>query len=238
MSLAGKDAQIYTTGTSTSMTGESMTDEGNGTTYQIDDSAKDIFDPSVSFTVSDSNGAVAQADYTIRYLVGVVEFDSAPSDPVTIDGSYLPKYSLLEGFEQSASYSRDLYDTTQFQDDGMRRGVVGPLDVEGEFALNKAIERELDSDGGSEPTLREILLGEETHGGSGSITKERVYRAQPNDTATDTLISAWVKFSNEDLDASVGSKQERTYSMEAAKQTASMSDQTAQVADIFAASEV
>lgn len=238
MSLAGKDAQIYLTGTSTSMTDESMTDAGDTTTYQIDDSAKDVFDPSVTFTVSDGGGTVAASNYTIRYLVGVVEFDTAPTDPVTIDGSYLPKYTVLEGYEQSVEYAKDLYDTTRFQDDGMRRGSEGPLDVTGDFSLHQAIERELDSDGGTEATIREILLGEETHGGAGSIDQTVVYRAQPNDAATDTLVSAFVKFTDESTEASVGSEQSRSYSFEADRQSAAMSSQTAQVADIFSNSEI
>lgn len=238
MSLAGKDAQIYLTGTSTSMSSESMTDAGDGTTYQIDDAAKNIFDPSVTFTVSDGGGTVSASDYTIRYLVGVVEFDSAPTDPVTIDGSYLPKYTILEGFEQSVDYAKELYDTTRFGDDGMRRGSEGPLEVTGDFGQHTPIEQELDGDGGSEATIREILLGEETHGGSGSVSQSVVYRCQPNDSASDTLVSAWVKLADESTEASVGSEQSRSYSFEADKQSAAMSSQTAKVADIFANSEI
>lgn len=238
VALAGKDAQIYMTGASTSMTGEAMSDAGDTTTYQIDDATKDIFDPATTMVVSDSNGTVAVADYTIRYLVGVVEFDTAPTDPVTIDGAYLPKYPIFEGYEQSVEITRELFETTQFQDDGVRRGAVGALEMSGDFSMNKALEELIDGSGGSEDTLREILLGTSTHSRTGSVDRPRVYRAQPNDTATDTLISSWVKFADESLDASVGSKQERTFSMEAAKQDSTMSSQTAKVADIFANSEI
>lgn len=254
MSLAGKDAQIYTTGASNDILDEAMDPVGSGTpvlVWQVTDHAHDILDPSVTFIVEvttdggTSWSTASTSNYTIRYLSGVVEFDSDPfggstsgNDVRLKDGAYLSTYSLLEGFEQSVEYSRDLYDTTKFQDTGTRRGASGPLEITGDFTLNKIIERELDSDGGTEPTLREILLGEDTHGGAGTHDEFRVYRAQPNDSGADTLISVWVKFSDESLDASVGSKQERSYSMEAANQDAAMSSQTAKVADIFSASEI
>lgn len=252
MTLAGKDAQIYLTGASQSMTDEGMDAVGSGSptlVWQIADHAKDIFDPSVTVTVEVSTdggstySTASTSNYTLRYLVGVVQFDSDPfsgstsGNQVRISGSYLPKYSLLEGYEQNIDPTRDLYDTTSFQQDAMERAEEGPLDIEGEFSLNRVLERELDSDGGTEPTLREILLGEETHGGSGSVDQPHVYRAHPNDDPSDTLEAAWVKFSTESLDSAVGSKQERSYSMEGAKQSAAMSSQTAQVADIFSASE-
>jgi len=80
----------------------------------------------------------------------------------------------------------------------------------------------------------ELLLkrGEETHGTSGDIDEYRVYRAQP-DNSESSLVAAWIKFTDESLDASVGSKQEREFSMEATNRAAAMSSQTAKVGDIL-----
>jgi len=247
MALAGRDAQIYVSGTSASMTEEAMGPIGDGTPvlqWQVADADRDLLDPSVTFTVevSDDGGTswstVSPGDYTLRYLLGVVEFDSDPfggstsGNDVRISGSYLPLYSLLEGQAQDVSFERDLYETTSFQDEGTRRGATGPLDMTGSYTLHRILERELDADGGSEPTLREILLGQETHGSTGSIDQRVVYRVEPN-TSQGAITGAWVKFTDESLDASMGSKQERTISMEADAPDAAMATQTARVGDIL-----
>jgi len=248
VSLAGKDAQIFVTGGSQSMSNEDCDPIGSGSPvlqWQIGDSDLNIWDPSATFSVEVSTDGgstwttASTSNYSLRYLVGVVEFDSDPfsgstsgNDVRIASGNYLPYYAVLDGYEQEVGFERELYDTTSFQDTGMARGATGPLDVTGSFSMHEMIERELDSDGGSEPTLREILRGEETHGTSGDIDEYRVYRAQP-DNSESSLVAAWFKFTDESLDASVGSKQEREFSMEATNRAAAMSSQTAKVGDIL-----
>jgi hypothetical protein len=250
MALAGKDAQIYVTGSSTSMTEEAMDELGSGTPvlqWQVTDHARDLLDPTVTFTVevsTDSGSSWSTAspsDYTIRYLVGAVEFDSDPfsgstsGNDVRISGSYLPYYSVLEGFSEDLEYSRDLYDTTQFQDLAMRRGAEGPLDISGSFSLNRVLQAQIDDTEGTpdEPTLREVLLGNETasgSGGSADVDHQLAFRVEPN-ASQSQMLAAWVKLSDESLSTSVGSKQEREFSMSGDVPTAAMATQVAAVAD-------
>jgi len=244
VSLASKDCTLDITGASTSITEEACDAIGSGTPslyWQVTDHTKDIWDPSVTWTVevNDGNGwtNASTSNYSLRYLVGVVAFDSDPfggstsGNDVRVTGSYLPKYTVLEAHEETISIEPELYDVSRFGDEGMRR-LEGVKEISGDFTTHRQIERELDSDGGTEPTLREILLGEETHGSSASIDPYRVLSVQPDGTETQ-MWRAWVQLASEEQSAAHGEAQSRSYSFEVDDQPASMSSQISKPVDIL-----
>jgi len=235
MGLAGSDAQIWATDTedATSMSGESMSDVGDGVTFTIDDASKNIFDPSATFAFSDSGGTIAPSDYTIRYAVGAVVFDVAPTAPVTLDsGSYLPKYKAAKGYETSFSLDTQLQDVTTFEDEAPTTQ-KGQPSLSGDFGSYRVLEQNIDATGDDDgPTLREVLFGEETKGGSTSVDPNIVFRFEPSASGK-TLWSAWVQLSEEQLEASIGDAQSRSFSMEVDDQDAAMSTQSARAIDVL-----
>jgi len=228
MGLKGEDAQIYVTdsGDSTSMTGEAMSDTGDGVTYQIDDASKNIFDWGVTFTVSDNNGTVATSDYTLRYESGVVVFDSAPANPVTIDGSYFPKFTVAKGFESEMSLNPNLLEVTRFGDTATRT-IKGLQGVEASFGSYEVLEQNIDSGGDDDgPSLDDVVLDES------GVDPYLVFRLSQNDSASN-MFTAIVQFSEQSSDASSGSAQSRSYSMEVDEQDSAMASQPAANLDIL-----
>lgn len=235
MGLKGADAQIWATDTedATSMSAESMSDVGDGVTFTIDDASKDIFDPSATFAFSDSNGTVSPSDYTIRYAVGAVVFDTAPTAPVTLDsGSYLPKYKVAKGFETSFSLDTQLQDVTTFGDEAptMQKGMPS---ASGDFGSYQVVEKNIDATGDDDgPTLREVLFGEETKVGTASVDPNIVFRFEPSASGK-TLWSIWVQLGEEQLESAIGDAQSRSFSMEVDDQDAAMTTQTARAIDVL-----
>lgn len=247
MGLKGNDAQIWVTdkADSTTMTEEAADPIGGGTPvlqWQVTDHAKDVWDPSVTFTVevSTDGGATwstaSASNYDIRYLLGVIEFDSDPFGGSTVDndvrvtGSYLPKHTVAEGFETELTISPNLLDQTQFQDDAPRR-IKGLTDVSGSFGTYRMLEQDIDAAGDADgPTLREILFGEQTKTGTSAVDSEFVFRFEPSN-ANATIVGAWVRFSEESVEASSGDSQTRSFSMEADEQDAAMTAQFASAID-------
>jgi len=236
MGLAGSDAQIWATDTedATSMSGESMSDVGDGVTFTIDDASKNIWDPSATFAFSDGNSStLSPSNYTIRYAVGAVVFDSAPATPVTLDsGSYLPKYKVAKGFETSFSLDTQLQDVTTFGDEAptMQKGMPS---ASGDFGSYQVVEKNIDATGDDDgPTLREVLFGEETKGGSTSVDPNIVFRFEPSASGK-TLWSIWVQLGEEQLETSIGDAQSRSFSMEVDDQDAAMTTQTARAIDVL-----
>jgi hypothetical protein len=177
---AGKDGEIQVTGQSTSMSNEPMTDTGNGTLFVINDDAKNVFDPSVSFTVEvDSGGGfnpVSPSNYDLRYLVGAVDFDTNQSgNDVRISGSYLPRYTLVEAYEVSPEFSKESLDATTFGSSAIER-LSGLKDFSVDVSSYEVRQVELDQPANSnEATLEEIFQGAETRGGSGDISEFVVF---------------------------------------------------------------
>lgn len=113
---AGKDADMYVTGTSTSMTDEACT-ENSGTEFQITNSAKRILDTSVAIVVK-VDSVVQSSGFTVDKLFGVITFDvSQAGSTVTITGNYLPRHNVAKIQNWSLSDSKRTADTTCLQDD-------------------------------------------------------------------------------------------------------------------------
>ncbi len=89
--FAGYLVDIKIAGTPTVTTGESCSLE-TGKIYQIDDSAKQIWDRSATVTVYDNGVDQTSEVVSIDYLFGRVTFDAAytVTGPVTVDVTYLP----------------------------------------------------------------------------------------------------------------------------------------------------
>lgn len=94
-----------------------MSDTGNGTTFEIDDDAKDLFDPRNPITVYE-NGTPTSQDITIEYLRGRVVFPSAPTTPVTIDVNYFPKHQVGEVNTLTVEFSSGDTETPRLGDKG------------------------------------------------------------------------------------------------------------------------
>jgi hypothetical protein len=93
---------VYLSGTSTAFTGEACTLVA-GTTYQIDDTAKRLWNPLVTLTVYD--GAGAEVPTSVNYLYGTVTLAEAPGGAVTVDGEYMPLHEIgtVRGFSLSVT---------------------------------------------------------------------------------------------------------------------------------------
>lgn len=224
MGLKSENAQIYATDNaeSTAMSGESMSDTGDGLTFKIDAAAKNVFDPSVTFTVKSNGSTVAASTYTLSYLSGEVTFDSSQTgNTITIDGSYLPKHVLLKGFEVDMTLSQALLDITQFQDDAPRM-TKGLKSFEGSFGSYEVLEKNIDSTGTDDgPSLDDILLADQNTAG---VNQNFVFRYEPNDDAG-TMVSAFVELSEGDLSGSSGDVQTRSWSMNVDNKSSAMATQ-------------
>jgi hypothetical protein len=203
-----------------------MSDTGNGTLWTIDDGTKNVFDPAATFTVEvDSGGGfstISPSNYTIRYLVGAVEFDSSQSgNSVRISGDYLPKYRVIEGYSTDPSASPDLLDATVFGDTAMRR-VQGLLDVSVSFEQYLVKETPIDGSGGSESSLHDIVTAGD------SI----VFSWDPDGNGNG-LIRAFVKSSSESWSASPDSLATRTLEMEVDTVDSAMTTQPSADADFL-----
>jgi hypothetical protein len=104
--FAGYVASVLRNGTSTAFSTEAMT--GSGTTWQITDATKRIWDRSATFTVS--NGTIS----SINYLTGTITFTSTPSAP-TVTGRYFPTASLGCSNSFNLTQTSDTTDTTCFE---------------------------------------------------------------------------------------------------------------------------
>lgn len=244
----GSNAQIFTVesqANSVGMTNESMDAIGSGTPvllWQISDAAKNVFDPEYTFTVevSTDGGAswstASPSNYDLRYLVGVVEFQSDPFGGSTsgnlvriADGHYLPKHAILEGYSSGYEQTRTQEEIPQFQDDGQRRLQL-LLDITVEFEMYETRGLSFDSgSGGSGPSLKEILAGENLSTQS-SVDPLRIYSFEPTN-AESRLYRAWMLPESISVDAEAGSAQSQSVNWNSTEQSAAMSSQVAKPAD-------
>lgn len=239
MALAGKNAQIYLTDAqaqSTSMTDElcdAVDSSDPPLTWQISDSTKNIFDPEHTFTVEvnpDVGGGgswstVSPSDYTLRYLLGVVVFTSNPfggthpDEAVRVDGQYLSKYSLIEGFSAAPEVTRNQHEIAQFGDAAQRRQ-QGLLDVSVEWEQYEVLDPPLDDSASTPPdTLSEMIAG--------TSDALRVFSFQPDDSESE-LYRAWMQPESLSIDSPSDDAQSQSMSWTVTEQSTTMSSQTAE----------
>ncbi len=112
--LSGNIADVYLcSGAGTTFTGEACT-LTSGTTYQIDDTAKRIWDLTANFTVYDGVTALASTAYKIVYGTGKVILASAPGGAVTVTGKYLTASQLAQCQKWSLNTGPNLQDVSVF----------------------------------------------------------------------------------------------------------------------------
>jgi len=223
---AAYNTSLIITGASTSMTDEACSDSGNGTLFTIDDDTKNIFDPSVTFTVKSNGGAVSASNYTLRYNVGAIEFDSSQSgNTITISGSYLEQYTVIDGHATSPEFSKEALEDTAYGD-GARSRFGGLKTASWSMSTWQIEEAELDSPTTTnEATLEEILLGSETRGGGGDISEYVVLSWSPSSSST-FLVRAWVIFTGDSIESPADGINDKTIETEIAQQDAAMSTQS------------
>lgn len=150
---AGYRADLFVTGAALSMTGESMSDTGDGVTYEVATAARDVWNWRAPLIVKVDGSTVSASTYNVNYLFGQVVFNSAPGGTVTVDGEFLPKYRFALGREASFDDTVEELDITVFQDDHIQR-MYGLADVEGSLTGLSLLNEEI---GTGEKTLREVL---------------------------------------------------------------------------------
>jgi len=113
--FAGFVAKIKQQGTTTAMTGETMS-LVSGKTYKIDAVAKEIFDRSATFTVFDGVTDVTAQVKSFNYLFGTITFLASYTvlGAVTIDGSFFPTVTLGKANSFSMTQTADTIETSDF----------------------------------------------------------------------------------------------------------------------------
>lgn len=126
---AGYVFKIKKSGTSTAITSEAMSNT-TGNTFQIDDTAKNVFDRTVIPVFYDTGVAIPSGDIlSIDYLYGKVTFNSAPSGAVTVDANYLPLADIAGAKECSIDRTCAIYTSTDTSNVGFQTKTYGIKDV-------------------------------------------------------------------------------------------------------------
>jgi hypothetical protein len=153
---------VKVAGGATAFTGEAMS-LVSGKTYQIDDTAKRVWDGDTAVTVYDGGSPVAANDIeSIDYLRGIVIFDASYTvgGAVTVDGDYLPLLDVTKVRSYNWSGVCELLDDTCFDTAGERTRIPGLIDASGSFETLEALNTDLDPGGGT-VTLAAFLSGRE-----------------------------------------------------------------------------
>lgn len=112
MPHAGKDTTVKLTGTATAMANEACT-ELSPTVFQVTDAARRILDPAATFVVRVNTVVEPVANYTLDHLFGTITFvGSETGNTIDITGDFLPTHDVAEARTVSASFGRDMEDST------------------------------------------------------------------------------------------------------------------------------
>jgi len=161
MASAGYNSKLEWTGDAVSFSTEAMSDTGNGTLWRIDDSSKEIFDPSASFTIEVDTGGgfstVSPSTYQIKYLQGAVEFDTDQTgNSVQISGDYLPTYDTT--WTTAVTYNRTYEEVDSWTlTDVSERRLSGLADMEATLTHIDTSDDPIDGSGGSEDTVFDLF---------------------------------------------------------------------------------
>lgn len=113
---AGKDTLIKKGGTPIAMSQEATT-EITTVLFRITDADRRVLDPSISEVVRVNTSVQDPATYVIDHLLGTITFDSSQTGTtVDITSDYIPMHPELEARSISASFGRDLEDSTVIGD--------------------------------------------------------------------------------------------------------------------------
>lgn len=83
--------------------------------YQVTNTAKRLWDPTVPVVVKDGGTVVSAADYVFNYLFGFIQFTAhAVGGAITVSGSYLPIVPYANASKFDFTIKQTLVDTTFF----------------------------------------------------------------------------------------------------------------------------
>lgn len=129
MGQAGYLGSVKKTGTSTSFSGESMSNTA-GNTWQIDDATKEIFDRNTVPDFFDNGVPIVAGDIlSIDNLYGKVTFTSSKSGPITVSGDYLPSTEVAGAKSVEWTRTAQIHDDTDTANLGYHTKVYGKLSI-------------------------------------------------------------------------------------------------------------
>jgi hypothetical protein len=162
---AAYSSTVKITGTSTAFSNEACTDLGDDTNFQITDTAKRVWDPTVALVVEVDDGGgyavIPATDYTVDPLFGIVTFNTplGAGDVVRVDGSYLPLLTVASAKSATIACTRDMLDGTTFDSAGQREKVPGLAMASGSLAGLWLATEDLDSGGGTRSLFAVLTEG-------------------------------------------------------------------------------
>lgn len=130
MGKASYNTKVKISGVSTAMTSQAMT-LVSGNTYQINSTARRVWDPDGSFAFTDLGSTIAASNVSsIDYLFGKVTFATSKTTVVLASGDYLPVADIIGAHSYTLNLNRAVLDDTDFTSTGwVARGSVGLLDA-------------------------------------------------------------------------------------------------------------
>lgn len=119
MAIAGRRALVKVSGTAVAFTDEATTNVGGDLkTYQINATAKRVWDRTAAVTVKKNTVVQATTLYTVNRLTGTIVFNNVIliTDTVTVSGQYLPMTTAAEAKEYAYNLQAQNQDDTEFSD--------------------------------------------------------------------------------------------------------------------------
>jgi len=129
MAVVGYQANIKKSGTSTSFSGEAMT-VTTGNTFQIDDSAKQVFNFNSTFTFYEDAVAISDSDIdSIDYMYGKVTFSTSKTGSITVDGAYYPMANIAGAYQATQNTTNQIINVTSFENQGFVEKLPNQKDI-------------------------------------------------------------------------------------------------------------
>ena len=179
---AGYRATIKRAGTPTGFTEES-TENVEGNVYEIEDRDKSIWE--IGSVTVEADGSEVTSGITIDYLQGRVIFDSAPAEPVTVTGQYLPTERVCYANSLDLSQSLDAEDVVDFceANDNSGWSVFAPQQQSVELSLSGFYNDS--STFGEDVEEDEVIIIEIDPAGDGKATARGYFQASSQSQSGD-----------------------------------------------------
>ncbi len=127
--VAGYNASIKKSGTSTAFTDEATTNTA-GNTWQISDSVKEVWNRNTLPTFKDNTVSIPSGDIqSIDYLYGKVTFTGSKTGPITVSGDYMPMAEVAGAKDASLNRTSAILDDTDTGNTGYHTKVSGLHDA-------------------------------------------------------------------------------------------------------------
>jgi hypothetical protein len=154
--VAGYNASIELSGTSTAMEAEPCTETSASPgaapqSFQVSSGSKRRLDPRVAVVVNEGGTPLPSTDYTVNYFTGTVSFagdyPTTLSD-VTVDANYLPTVVVAEARAATLTPERTELDTSILGTD-QKSLILGQRSATVELELLHLLTADVDSGGGT-----------------------------------------------------------------------------------------